>query len=120
MKREIKFRVWDGKKIINPHTPITSLSYISNPEHNYNSPYGYKIMQYTGLKDKNGVEIYEGDIYEIEISSKKTLLKVAFDYGGFVGTELDYNGIGGPKISSWLNEHVEIIGNIYEHPELMK
>ena len=66
-----------------------------------------KIMQYTGLTDKNGKEIYEGDI--LSYSGE-----VAYEHAAYWGAN-----------TSWLHDIVfeideEIIGNIFENPELLK
>jgi len=102
--REIKFRAWDNGIMLGPvgilltGTPawLTMLSSEAD------------IMLYTGLKDKNGVEIYEGDV----ISAYGTRDKV---YWGGIGWE--------PFEGSMLDAHdsvgYEIIGNIYENPELV-
>ena len=71
----------------------------------------YPIMQYTGLKDKNGKEIYEGDIVYIpdmkfEVKFRET---ICWDCGG------NYTGMGYE-----ISEAYEIIGNIYENPELLE
>lgn len=123
MTREIKFRAWDKeRKIIEVLNPESVGYYLGD------SP-NYKLMQFTGLHDKNGKEIYEGDI-------------VKFHWFGFNGSETDNDGIGtivygNPydmsfSISSEGNgdflindtSHyeepcIEIIGNIYENPELL-
>jgi uncharacterized phage protein (TIGR01671 family) len=74
------------------------------------------IMQYTGLKDKNGVEIYEGDIVEIkEIGSDK--FTVNFRNGCFW---VDYKAW---EILLWTcvkNNDAKVIGNIYENGNLLK
>lgn len=70
----------------------------------------YPLMQFTGLKDKNGKEIYEGDILKNTFGE---LNEVRWWDGTFV---LGRDGI------NILNQFtdIEVIGNIWEHPELLK
>ena len=71
----------------------------------------YSIMQYTGLKDKNGVEIYEGDIV-------KSLGVSDYCFGvrpvEYIGSSFTIKGYG------LCERLVEVIGNIYENPELLE
>ena len=77
-----------------------------------------ELVQYTGLKDKNGIEIYEGDILFHPLQGKR---KVFYPYSETVasyGLRNVDNGMG----STLQDAHRvwEIIGNIYENPELAK
>lgn len=82
----------------------------------------YKIVQYTGLKDKNGVEIYEGDILchrrkvEEDWGIDKYVGKVIFTDGRFHMSDHIMDEI---KPTQYTID-IEIIGNVYEHPELIK
>lgn len=81
------------------------------------------LMQYTGLKDRSGKEIYEGDIVRLktgavgfyEYSEPHLAFAVRLK-------EPDYSGDGFiiSKLDGWYNFDVEVIGNIYENPELLK
>jgi uncharacterized phage protein (TIGR01671 family) len=126
MSREIKFRCWNtAAKLMYPneHFALTmdglELQLMPECEH-YDKPYlpspGNMIyMQYTGLKDKNGKEIYEGDI-----------VRFSFKHGDvvrFVEWSYPYSGwaMGGHKYTPEECEVFgEVIGNIYENPELLK
>lgn len=87
-------------------------------EHGYDSLMGsdkVHLMQYTGLKDKNGKEIYEGDVVKAEeyVGFKNLTAEVIYNRGRF---SLNTGTIPEDLIP----ELCEIIGNIYENPELLK
>jgi hypothetical protein len=79
----------------------------------------FEVMQYTGLKDKNGKEIYEGDVIKL-YPSDKSGVQILWDEhtAGF--------GFGNQTMADHLNFrklaaiNYEVIGNIYENPELME
>lgn len=119
--REIKFRAWDGdcKKM-----DYFTLNDVMWNECQYDSDFPF--MQYTGLYDKNGKEIYEGDIcrYQWEYRGKQTISQVVFEHGAF--SFLERNELekkrnqGGQLVRVSNCNHIEIIGNIYQNPDLLK
>ena len=122
MNREIKFRVYDKdlkkmRYLNNPHDFICFGEKGNGHYHNMQTGLGEwfsDLMQYVGLKDKNGVEIYEGDLIEYKDSTGKHIEEVKFDKGCF------YAGLHGgsstrvaPKL---INARLsKVIGNIYEN-----
>lgn len=111
--REIKFRAWDKESETMVHPKgILFDGRIVNFSCGMLEPYGgYKLMQWTGLKDVNGEEIYEGDIVECFVNGNSY---VSFK-GGTYGLIFDYSFI---PFSDVYGE-MKVIGNIYEDKHLL-
>ena len=130
--RDIKFRAWD--------TQAEEILY--GVEHTYDGykvpmpsfgalldcPDFYVVMQYTGLKDKDGKEIYEGDIVKFYPQSPRSeelpnprygeMGEVFFDIGSFAVRPIDKKREGIQFFLDELGEWV-VVGNIYENKELL-
>lgn len=81
----------------------------------------FDLMQYTGLKDKNGRDIYEGDVVQVKLYFGLAKFKVIFANGGFYFNGISEKSSGYSRfIYEYKDFDVEAIGNIYENPELIK
>jgi len=103
MSRPIKFRVWDGKKMVSPEIG-DEVNSLNNAISLSTKKYG-NLMQFTGLFDKNGKEIWEGDI--VSLPDPDTLTEVTWNDGSFRILKDSY--INQDRIKHW-----RVIGNIYE------
>ena len=128
MNREFKFRFWNriaqrfqpaSKYAIDGKGDLVAYDYEMGA---YNDAVPFSktcivAQQYTGLKDKNDKEIYEGDIVKAtsdQYKNENFVGKVIFDEGCFL-TWINKNDIRG----IWSGEDIEVVGNMYETPELL-
>lgn len=81
-----------------------------------------KLMQYTGIKDKNGKEIYEGDIVLIKLDETSTWYKtvVKFKEGAFIANLIDKEDYVYIFHHGFTDDDFEIIGNVYENKNLLE
>lgn len=122
MSRDIKFRAWhDGGE----YPEEAQMLYVGDKQGTthpldcciyYMGGQPVTLMQYTGLKDKNGVEIYEGDIVQNRAAWGGSIDAIVFQDGCFGVKD-------GPGVMTFQDVHpsdFEIIGNIHENKELLE
>ncbi|OHY53204.1 YopX family protein [Lacticaseibacillus paracasei] len=129
MKREIKFRAWDNLEncwyeptfegyrgkieeiMLSPRGRLTMRTMTELIDESM-FPNRFELMQYTGLKDNNGREIYEGDIVKNEYGKAMDIQydprSAAFGVGDYYFGTIGYG------------KTLEVIGNIFENPELLE
>lgn len=139
--REIKFRAWDGRKMQHRVLPVLADAFVEYGgigKHLITSDLTKGVlMQFTGLTDKNGIEIYEGDILRAKQNQWgyiEHLMKCEWldEHACFTFTILDKNAkmmsnsrdgtpsVGDSYAPKVIENWAEIIGNIMEDPELLK
>jgi uncharacterized phage protein (TIGR01671 family) len=105
MSRVIKFRLWDGTEM----KDVEMLSLTTFPRG--------ELLQFTGLTDKNGKEIYEGDIIRIYIGGIAHLGQMKWNTRYAQFAVLANTSFDEPHYAT--QDKPEVIGNIYENPELL-
>ena len=137
--RELKFRIWDGNSFLRSYADkgesfefpkdfgkIVGLDWFIQCQR-LESPQRFWVQQFTGLKDKNGVEIYEGDIveYKIKVFGAEDVSRIIVDFyrGEFVGKWPDSPVEKSIPlyIEEWCDggENPQVIGNIFENSDLL-
>lgn len=131
--REIKFR---GERLDNGEWWYGSLVILNSRYFIFNDEGRYEVDpatvgQYTGLKDRNNKDIWEGDIFKEDSSG---IVRSVFRVPGGLACEdnpvafgydhrtlaYPYSSIADMEDASWLSQCCEIIGNIHDNPELLK
>ena len=127
--KTVKFRIWNGMEMVYDITTGNFGTFYVNPEKGdglnpqdtasltvnttkYHE--GTPLMQYSGINDKNGKEIYEGDIFKL--GAEKEVFEVRFEHGCFMAfcNGKQYGLIGELQIC-----FIDIIGNIYQNAGLL-
>ncbi len=122
--REIKFRAWDKKKkVMMFNIGISNFGagqlgiYCSRTNDSFDRWHeDIDLLQYTGLKDKNGKEIYEGDIISVSCAGGDMVFEIVWEKNN-----ARFNRKDTPYLSGGVTygETTEIIGNIYENKDLL-
>jgi hypothetical protein len=122
--REIKFRAWDKKKKIMAevltliHNGRVEVSIQDSGPFLWREVEDIEIMQYTGIKDKNGKEVYEGDVFSPNKYWKNSVI-AWMDSGRYMLIK-NHGCIEISTSDGFCLEEHEIIGNLYENPELIE
>ncbi len=127
--RPIKFRAWDGEKFIEEYSPDDFVIGLDGGfwelenDGTWNKMHGNRsknivLMQFTGLLDKNGKEIYEGDVVKCGRST------AVVEWDEYIDQDFYWGNASGFKFNFDSDEmdgqrSYEVIGNIYENPELI-
>ena len=113
--REIKYRAWNVAKKVMTYASFYQIRTHQVPA--FHTLGDFKFMQYTGLKDKNGKEIYEGDILPEQWVVMWWPEQAQFVLGN---GSLDVNKAAKEEFVIGLLNSDEVLGNIHEHPKLLE
>ena len=128
--REIKFRAWDkrSESMVSPDQVSDERIPVENTDVGFKLKTKFELMQFTGLKDKNGKEIYEGDILYMKEKNFRFNCEgrvlVCWNNCEFYAKKIDGEvreddeSLGNYNFKSSFD--IEVIGNKFENPELLK
>lgn len=133
MNRDIKFRVFDSERHImiydaqntyngNTYTDDNVLQPGVEKFSSFLNEDRYEVMQYIGMKDKNGKFMFEGDfiVNDNGVIGEIYYIPCKFSVSSYISDAFDnFNESGAVNLSTGNVEWVKIIGNIYENPELI-
>ena len=112
--KELKFRAWDGKKMIDDVAPASGTSIVELFEYEHQVTEVEVVEQYTGLKDKNGNEIFEGDIVSVRNKNRKNEYDIGVVEFGKAAFRCPF------LLGKYHSGQVEVIGNVHENPDLLE
>lgn len=124
--REIKFRAWDKeRKLMREPAAIGvkgGISWVKGTDFGYDgNGASFELMQFTGLRDKDGNDIYEGDIVRQDLIDGSELGQVVYTNNArFVWVHLSEGEGHGYGFDALDWGRREVIGNVHENPELLK
>ena len=125
-QREIKFRFWSGQKMFNELDEVMAclaqqmafneqgVGFVGSTIcYDHVGEHGASFMQYTGLRDRNGREIYEGDVLKFNMGGEEFKRPVAWNPQGFWTIRWQDGLNTGPLRGTY-----ELIGNVYDNTEM--
>lgn len=123
MSKVIKFRIWNPEEkmmIESGATPMMLANFFEGTAR-MNTQHEMPYLQFTGLLDKTGREIYEGDIVGAFLNTQKTVVEWCDDRAGYFFEDCILSGGSEPftECLGNLTGTLEVIGNVYENPELL-
>lgn len=128
--RILKYRAWIKDK--HKMEKVSNITFLTNnsitistdnlDSYDFYSYAEYVLMEFTGIKDKTGKEVYEGDIVRFyDDYDEEYIASVVFiDCSGAYGVEWDGFPTTFDDINEYYSEDIEVIGNIFEAPELLE